>query len=320
MDKVDVLRVSGKQAVVYMEFTNKKIYCPDNNMGWSNLEKKYTSNKITNKNRKRMKQILENWCMCLDIANIVYSRNLITHSKALCFVTLTLPATQVHDDRDIKRQCLTEMIKVMIKQFKVINYVWVAEKQKNGNIHFHLIIDKSISHTELRKHWNRLLNNMGYIDRYRFNQKEFHKEGFKVRTNLLKNWDIPQQKKAYFDGINSNWSNPNTTDVKKLDNVKNLYSYMMKYLSKGSDECPINGHKWGASASLKHLKYYTSLMDNQTSLFTNTLFTNINSKILIKDYFSVVWNDSLMKIAMDNEDLWDSISDFYIQQYHSIYG
>ena len=72
----------------------------------------------------------------------------------MAFITLSLSSTQIHSDNEIKEKCLNQFLIEIRKRYRVKNYIWRAEKQKNGNIHFHVVIDKFIAWSELRDRWN----------------------------------------------------------------------------------------------------------------------------------------------------------------------
>ncbi|MGV4586845.1 rolling circle replication-associated protein, partial [Ornithobacterium rhinotracheale] len=63
--------------------------------------------------------------------------------KYLSFVTLTLPSAQKHHDR-VLRKILAKYLDHLKKVYGLKNYLWKAETQKNGNIHFHVLIDTQI--------------------------------------------------------------------------------------------------------------------------------------------------------------------------------
>jgi len=151
------------------------------------------------------------------------------------FVTLTLPSGQVHSDKHINAEIVSPMLNYLRKHYKLINYIWRAEKQKNGNLHFHLLTDVFIPHWDLRKSWNRYLQNLGYISRYREAQLHWHYNGFQVREDLLSHWTLEAQFSAYNRGFSEDWSNPNTTDIHSTKRVKNLKKYLCKYLTKNDN-------------------------------------------------------------------------------------
>lgn len=117
------------------------------------------------------------------------------------FVTVTLPSRQIHSDNFIKKNCLNHLLVSMARKWGVNNYIWRAEAQRNGRIHFHIVTDKYIPYEELTSEWNKIVNKYGYVDRY-------------VGTLL--------------DPL------PNSTDVHSLRKVKNIGAYLSKYCGKNS--------------------------------------------------------------------------------------
>ncbi|MFA5386711.1 MAG: hypothetical protein WC297_03540 [Candidatus Paceibacterota bacterium] len=183
----------------------------------------------------------------------------------VAFVTLTLPSTQIHSDNEIKSSCLNQFLIELKKRFKVNRYVWRAEKQKNGNIHFHIVIDRFIPYQSLRDIWNRICEKLGYVSRYRDEMQAWHKGGFRVRHDLLAKWDYKSQLRAYKSGVVSDWNSPNSTDIHSIRKVINLKAYIVKYMSKNEvvnretgeiDEVLADqeGRIWGCSQDLSNIK------------------------------------------------------------------
>lgn len=155
-----------------------------------------------------------------------------TIKMKLAFITLTLPSTQIHTDKEIIAKLLNQFLIEIKKYYHVKNYIWRAEKQVNGNIHFHILIDKFIPYQELRDRWNRITEKLGYVTRYRAEQTKWHEKGFRVRTNLLKTWCYEKQKQAYERGSKQHWHSPNSTDIHSLQKIINIKSYITKYITK----------------------------------------------------------------------------------------
>jgi len=151
-------------------------------------------------------------------------------------LTLTLPCRQLHGDPYVKKYLLNEYLSIIRKKYELKHYIWKAEKQNNGNIHFHLIIDRYIHFKEVNRLWNQILNTHGYIDEYRKAQEQLHKDGFSFRGQLKKNWDYYSQLKAYKYGKKTGWTNPSaTTDIHSLKKIKSVRAYLGKYISKNPD-------------------------------------------------------------------------------------
>lgn len=201
------------------------------------------------------------------------------------FVTLTLASKQVHDDNYIKRNLLNRFIIRVQKRYGVKYFFWRGEPQENGNLHFHLIVDRFIKWENLRADWNKIQGEHGYIEAYRQAQQQHHALGFTPAPKSKR--PLAQQRKAYDEGVACNWSNPNSTDVHKINKLESLSAYVVKYVCKtdkpppealGPDGQPleatgsrrkIKGRIWGCSDELRNFSYYTdthSIEENFTPL------------------------------------------------------
>lgn len=156
-------------------------------------------------------------------------------------VMLSLPSRQIHSDEFIKSKILDPFIKSCKFHFGMENYFWKAEAQDNGNIHFHLESDCYMDKDKLRHLWNHQLDRYGYIQAYREQQTEKHKDGFYYAKEQYKldfktknkiQIDYQTQKNAYEKGVAHNWSDPNSTDIHSVVDVNNLAAYLCEYLAK----------------------------------------------------------------------------------------
>jgi len=197
-----------------------------------NLLNNNTNGMISRKANKRVKEAID-WLVLLSKQKKFKSKKTgKTYTFNINFVTLTLASKQIHSDQIIKSKLLNQFLLELKRDFKVMNYLWRAEAQKNGNIHFHIVTDKFIPHDWLRDVWNRIQNKLGYVDRYREFMQEYHKDGFKVREDLLKYWNYKSQLRAYKTGMKGKWQNPNSTDVHSIRKIKNISAYLSKYCTK----------------------------------------------------------------------------------------
>jgi hypothetical protein len=206
----------------------------------------------------------------------------------VAFITLTLPSKQIHSDNYIKETCLNQLLVELRIRYKVRNYLWRAEKQKNGNIHFHILVDKFIPWSELRDRWNRIINKLGYVDNYRTEMKEWHKNGFNVRKDLLKHWDYQKQIKAYQKGKINDWSSPNSTDIHSLHKINNVKDYICKYCTKNETNSEVQGRMWGCNYELSDIKGACEIVDQEIKSELNELISEFKPRVYTSDYFSVI--------------------------------
>ena len=194
------------------------------------------------------------------------------------FITLTLSSEQIHDDKFIKRHMLNRFIQTCKRKYNVIFYYFYAEKQKNGNLHFHLIFDRYIDWQMLRNDWNDVQSDNGYITAYQKKMQDKYANGFFVDETLLKFADETKQRERYEAGKATNWTNPNSTDIKAVGDTHTVAQYITKYSSKdekrgkkgktGSEgeakpnqsekaqKTKVSGRLWGCSDELRGFKYW----------------------------------------------------------------
>lgn len=211
----------------------------------------------------------------------------------LTFVTLTLSSAQIHSDVTIKALFLNQFLTEAKQRWHVSRYVWRAEKQLNGNIHFHILTDRFIPWSELRDVWNRIQNKLGYVNRYRDNLRKFHAGGFHPRNDIIKFWPIQKQLKAYQFGCKTDWNNPNSTDIHNLRHVNNVKRYVAKYMSKNESE----------RQRLVRIKFLQECLDEKINLSDEQL----NEYVELSNYFNEgrIWGCSaeLSKIKGGNDTI-----------------
>jgi hypothetical protein len=261
--KCKYLSTDGQIAVI-TEREDKGInQTTKSNKGWENIKKEsYEERQLSEGSQKQIKLKTRQLSIMAKIDyDTTYSRavrrRFKQNNKGISFITLTLPAKQNKSDNEIKRDLLNQFLIEMQKVGGIDLYIWRAEVQGNGNIHFHIIVNKLVNWVWVRRLWNRIVEKDGYnmVSNYSQRMKEFFKNGFKLQNDKR---SIEQQKKAYNTGVKCGFTDPNSTDVKILKNAKEVEAYLSKYMSKenASEENRrgIKGKLWGCSRELSVLK------------------------------------------------------------------
>lgn len=246
----------------------------------------------------------------------------------ICFITLTLPSRQVHDNIEIITKCLQPLLNYLRKHYSMARYIWRAEKQKNGNIHFHLLTDIWIPYFELRALWNKYLQNLGYVTRYREQQLAFFKNGFKLRQGIMKSWSHDSQYRAYNYGNQSDWNNPNSVDIHSVKKIRNVKSYICKYLTKNEkteqhqvsiqfstdiELYPIRSRLWSSSESLSSLEGARDDFDSLLQEEIEKIQASKKVNIIHSDYYSIIYVNVLI-LKQLHLNLLNEIWQTYINQ------
>lgn len=253
---------------------------------------------LSDKGRKRLVNSI-NWLHELAEKKRVFNNKTKSYFNfKVNFITLTLPALQAHKDTTIKTVCFNNFLTELRKYHGLENYVWRAECQSNGNIHFHLATDTYFHWGVLRRIWNRLLKKLGYIERYR---DKFSGLSFKEYCDLVDKegkQDLSKLLTRYQYGEKTNWSDPNTTDIHSLKKVRNTAAYMAKYMAKkakANDETDdkelkerrICGRTWGRSQSLSKCNSIILDVCNEVEEILDYVGQAVKPKWIVDKYFSV---------------------------------
>ena len=127
---------------------NTKVVQPKNNKPKRNL---------SFKGRRRVQNSI-NWLLYYAKDKRIYNEKRGKYFNfKINFITLTLPTLQFHTDNTIKSKALNSFLTYLRKHFGLNNYIWRAECQSNGNIHFHIATDTYIPWFIIRSTWNRQL-------------------------------------------------------------------------------------------------------------------------------------------------------------------
>lgn len=153
---------------------------------------------LSAKARRRIVTAMQ-WMIFLSPKNTTYCKiQKMKFNFSVNFITLTLSSVQIHSDKYIVHKMLRPMLKYLMRKGCKL-YLWKAETQDNGNIHFHITTNHYIYWKSLRNKWNSIQKKHGYL-------------------------------KKYFDENGDH--DANSTDVHAVKNDKGIISYMTKYMLK----------------------------------------------------------------------------------------
>lgn len=253
----DVVRITSNRALIYEVFIdyvpNRKGNKQFKTEGFENR----TKGELSQASKKRIMSIIDTWTTSLEVYHYIKGNPREALKNDIGFLTLTLPSKQAHTDRELKRLALNPFLIWLRRSQKVTSHLWVAEKQKNGNLHFHIVVNQKVHYEKITRQWNNILRPLGYIEQYRQNQLTWHSNGFRCREELTGHWDIKSQYRAYLLGMAADWQHPNSTDIHSLKRIDNVGQYFIKELTKGSRGLPVDGKIYGNSDHLSHIKPFT---------------------------------------------------------------
>lgn len=148
----------------------------------------------------------------------------------LAFITLTIPSRDIVPGKEGYNLLLKPFLRIMQARFKNFKYVWKAELQERGQLHYHITCNTLIEHHTISSTWNKILSQNRLLD------------------------DFIKQK-----GHN----NAPSTEIRRVRNVKNIEAYLLKYVSKAdSMGRSVGGRVWGCSSCLSASSYFSDVCTN----------------------------------------------------------
>jgi len=216
------------------------------------------------------------------------------------FITLKLPSKQMHPHSVITKQCLNQFLVQLRKSYGLKNYIWKAEIQSNGNIHYHLLIDQYVNYMAIRKYWNSAIQKLGYVTAYRNLRRNLTLEEYQYYRNLEGFKDSEKIYKAWEYGQKTDWKSPNSTDVKLVRNPEGMSAYISKYLSKpiGEEESTgikadsqkeLTGRLWFQSQSLSRLKNVVVSFNSKIDTCFKMLLKSKKCHVFSTDWITCVF-------------------------------
>lgn len=151
---------------------------------------------LSEKSSVRIKHIVNLLVECSILKTVTSIKEKFSFQYKTGLMTLTLPEKQKHTDQYIHYNIFKPFIRRMKEQYNLAEYLWKAEAQDNGNIHYHLTLNVFIHHSNIKIEWN----------------KQLSKHGYRFKSD------------AHYNA---------TTQIKATWKVRNLGAYLCKYLSKG---------------------------------------------------------------------------------------
>lgn len=150
---------------------------------------------LSRKSQSRIKNYINLLVECSDEKEIYSRKENLRFIYRVGFCTLTLPSDFNMYDADVYRLVFKPFIRILKEQFDLGEYLWKAEVQDNGQLHFHLTLNVWIHWFYINREWNNQLKKNGYT----------------------------------FASVNHERA---TTEIHSTKSVKNLAAYLCGYVTK----------------------------------------------------------------------------------------
>lgn len=225
--------------------------------------KKKFSGILSDVSQRKIRNIV-NWLVLFSENQVIEIDNKKVLAR-LNFITLTLPTLQKETDLYYKNNLLNQFLTELRVKYPTFLYIWKAETQQNGNIHFHITTNLLIHYREIQNLWNRIINKIGHIDEYAQKMRAKYKNGFFYDLRQHEEYGINRdiQFLRYKKALSEGFRNPHTTEVKAVKNITNVAAYLSEYIAKNAndDRKRIKGRIYGCSKLLETIDININLTD-----------------------------------------------------------
>lgn len=193
------------------------------------LMAKYTGI-VTKSTQKRIRQAVDKF---LQLAKDKKVFNPITQKLQkfkLTFITLTVS----ENERNLTaNECYHKLLRPFLRWLKesekVDLYLWKAELQNRGQIHYHITLNEFVHFEDIKTTWNNLQFKWGLLASFKKKYGHYH---------------------------------PNSTDIHAVYKIKDIAAYLVKYLSKTEDVGNSTiGKIWDCSTIIKSMKHVSFEMN-----------------------------------------------------------
>lgn len=232
--------------------------------------KKTYSGMITPNTRKRITKAIE---LLLQISpnkkvENPYTKHIINHR--LSFITLTIPDTSKNYTPN---EGYNKLLKPFLRYFKekklMETYIWKAEFQDRGQLHYHITTNAVIDFRIIRKYWNALM----------------------IKTGMLE---------TYFSTYDH--YDPNSIDIHQVHKLQNIQAYLIKYLTKTTqNQAETKGKIWGCSDNLKGVSLYSTELNKTNAHKIQSAYKAQSISIKDLDMCSIITCETISpKHLLDN--------------------
>lgn len=268
------------------EQTEKKERKSDKNLLQNQDEKNGYNGEISKRTKAKIQTLMQNWLLAGKVADKNGYKQKKGNTKITAtFCTVTLPKAQAHTDQELRRRALNGLLQALKRYVGMKNYIYVSELQKNGNIHFHIIIDVKLNKWKLRNLWRKQMYLLGYLDTY-----SKHEAGQKYIA----------------------------TQADQINDVTKVGKYISKYMAKTNSVVQqgkkLEGRLWGMSDGVR--EYQGVVMDWKEAKQTGIvkIWKGQESGFVVNEYVEVRNYD--WEIEQDNPII-DILLSVFVRQYLS---
>ena len=202
LNRIDKIQLRHKSMIIYSQLDYDKYFPSKPKVDLSTYSKEGNnySGQVSYHVRRRINHAIHKLLLASPPITIYNTVTLQEEVFTINFITLTIPTNNILiDTKEGYDRLLKPFLRTMRRKYNLQSYIWKAELQMRGQLHYHLTTNTWINWNNIRNEWNYLLRRNNLMDEY----------------------------------IEANGNdNPNSTDVHKIYKIKNIANYLSKYISK----------------------------------------------------------------------------------------
>lgn len=296
----------------------------------SNLTRGQFNGYMSPATKRKFRRIASTWLRSIMLYRAEVKRKWDPGRAYPTMITLTLPVDQKHSDAEINRACLQPWLQMMRRDYEIDQYVWRAEAQENGNLHYHLIVDKYIPKRAITQSWNQMIDNLDYRSRY-FEETgsleppstEVHALKDKVKDPKTGEWrDVDPVDYLVDYLMDAAEVDPNEPAEKQEEGKpKKLIGY---YRDKDGKRCtyttrPITGRVWGMSDGLREIKEPKARASLQLIEALERGRDDGSIRRVDKEYATMYFGKVSVILGRSHPGAWQMIKQYYLQVFGHLY-
>jgi len=246
------------------------------------------------------------------------------------FLTLTLPVIQRHGDAEINRACLQPFIQRLKRDYEIENYFWRAEAQENGNLHYHLLIDRYIPKRYLQMAWNMQIESLGYLTAY-FERSgsltppstEVHRIKDKVQDKKTGKWRTVDPIDYLLDYVMDTpepepdevpEGEERTTPRKLIGRLRNPDGSVTSYVTRA-----IEGRVWGMSDTLRQIREPRAEATVEVVIALEEARERGILKRFDNEHATMYFGPVGLVLGRSSPATWKLIKEYYLQVFQHLY-
>jgi hypothetical protein len=246
------LQIRYKSAIAYTIPTERPNYARHE----VRQHKTYTGG-MTEHAKKRIRRAVEILVMCSPPQSVWNPVSQRPCNFRLTFATVTISTRTLIPHREAYERGLKPLLRVLRTRYDWKHYIWKAELQKRGQIHWHITGNRFLDYRYLKSEWNNIQYRNGWL-------QDYHE-----RTG--------------------SWA-PNSVDIHAVHNVARLDLYLAKYIAKSG--ATIQGKCWDTSASLAGKKFFATEIDSEMGHKLDAAQTSGKAQKIVLENCSIYRHDA----------------------------